>query len=129
MILNSLIFILWTAIFWVGIASVAKVFHISTQEGQLLGAWQKQLRAWDTRGDKSGQFYAKIGGYCELCYSHAFSLLGFIIYAFFMNGVLGLWVPGWGGLVLDIVFNLVWFFAFVHTSTILTLFFIVKLFK
>lgn len=128
-LIASMIFLAWTVIFWIATACIAKVFFVATQEGQLLGKWQQVLRKWDISGTASGMLLSKIGGYCELCYSHAWGLIGFIVYATFTGGVIGIWPPSWGGLFLDILLNVVWAVVFVHTSTIVTLYFITKLFK
>lgn len=130
MIVNSVFFLVWSFVFWLGTAATAKVIHFAIQPGQIFGRWQHKLRTWDLQGTAWGTLLFKIGGGCAMCFSHAISLLSFPLYCIFLVKAVGLWVPSWSGiLIVDIVLNIVWFFLYVYISTVLALYFIAKLFE
>lgn len=129
MLLYSVIFLIWTVFFVVAFASVIKILHVLIQPGQLFGFWQEKLRQWDIQGTAWGNLKFKVLGGCPICFAHLLSLVFFVVFASFMHGVLDLWVPGWGNFLIDIIANVVFFFCFVHLTTLAGLLFITKLFK
>lgn len=114
-------FLLYTLLAIIANACLAKLLFFSIQDGQWLDNllnWQYRLRKWAEKG----RWFVKPLGYCEMCFAHFISLLGFVVYCVFMS-VAHLWtLPHWS---LDIT----WYFAYVGISTNLSLYFIVKLFK
>ncbi len=125
-----IIFLLYTIIALISNASLAKILFISIQRGQwldkLLG-WQNRLLRWDLEGLRS---LAKIGGYCELCFSHVLSFIGFWAYVLFMNKVAGLWISAISpNMIVTITINLIWYLVYISLATNLSLYFIVKLFQ
>ncbi len=125
-----ILFLAYTIVAWIATASVVKVLHISIQPGQWLDKllnWQQRLQAWDMHGN---EFAAKVGGYCEACFSHLLSFAAFWVYLFFMNAVLGVWITdGVDGWWIKAVANAVWYLVYVSVATNLSLYFIVKLFN
>lgn len=123
-------FLLYTIMALVVNACLAKILYISIQPGQWLDKllyWQYRLQQWDIEGK---EFLAKAGGYCELCFCHAVTVLGFLFYAFFMNMAVGEWVTGgvnefW----IACIVNITWYIAYVSAGTNLSLYFIIKLFQ
>lgn len=125
---TTVTFLLWTVLFWAASSAVSRIFWIVTQHGQLLGGWQNKLRKWDIGGTKWGQFMAKIGGYCELCYCHAWGVIAFVFYVLWMNTSVGLWMPGFPNyLIVKILLNIVWGVMFIHLSTVINLYQIKKM--
>lgn len=123
-------FLLYSIVALIANASLAKIIHVSIQQGQWLDKllnWQERLHRWDLT---DRQFLAKAGGLCELCFSHLFTFIGFWFYALFMSQVVGFWVTtpvdGW---VPVVVFNMLWYLAYVGIGTNLSLYFITKLFQ
>lgn len=125
-----ILFLAYTIVAWIATASVVKVLHISIQPGQWLDKllnWQQRLQAWDMNGN---EFAAKVGGYCETCFSHVLSFTAFWVYLFFMNAVLGLWITdSVDALWIKALANGVWYLVYVSVGTNLSLYFIVKLFN
>jgi hypothetical protein len=124
------VFLLYTIMALIVNASLAKILYISIQSGQWLDKllhWQYRLQQWDIEGK---EFLAKAGGYCELCFSHAVTVLGFTFYTFFMNTVVGVWVSeGQEDVCAALAVNIIWYFAYVSVGTNLSLYFIIKLFQ
>lgn len=125
-----IVFLLYTTMALIANASLAKILHISIQPGQWLDKllhWQYRLQQWDREGK---EFIAKAGGYCELCFSHAVTVIGFMFYAFFMNVVAEVWVSdGQEDIWTVLAVNITWYIAYVCIGTNLSLYFIIKLFQ
>lgn len=126
----TLLLLAYTATAWLATASLAKILFISTQQGQwldkLLG-WQHRLSRWDKNGHSG---LAKMGGYCELCFSHALGFISFWVYLLLMRTAGGIWITdsidSWWGCAAA---NLMWYLVYVSIATNLSLYFIVKLFR
>lgn len=123
-------FLLFSVVALIANASLSKILYISIQSGQWLDSlfgWQNKLQKWDLAGH---QFLAKAGGLCELCFSHLITFISFWCYVLFMNQIVGYWittpVDGWLPIVL---FNIMWYLAYVSIGTNLSLYFINKLFQ
>jgi hypothetical protein len=123
-------FLLYTVLAILANACIVKILHISIQPGQWLDTllhWQQRLQQWDMEGRI---FLAKAGGYCELCFSHLLSFLGYWAYVFFMNVVMNQWIvytaDGW---IVFILANLIWYLVYISIATNLGLYFITKLFE
>jgi hypothetical protein len=110
-----MIFLLYTVIALIANASMVKIIHISIQPGQWLGIWQKQLAKWDEKGN---MFLAKAGGLCEVCFSHAMTFIFFWVYLISMVHVFDIVWYAW----------ILWYFIYVSIGTILSLYFINRLF-
>lgn len=122
-------FLAYTIVAWLANASLVKILHISIQPGQWIDTlfdYQKKLLNWDLQGKL---FLSKAGGNCEMCFSHLLTFFGFWIYALFMNGVVGVWITdeldGWMWIVLA---NAMWYLVYVSIGSMLSLYFITKLF-
>jgi len=111
-----------TLIFWIATGSMSLILFISTQQGQWLGKWQNVLRKLDLSGTKTGLILSKIGGYCELCFSHFIGFLSFWIYLYTNLHLIGL--P-----VINIFIWFIWYLIYISISTNVNLYFITKLFK
>lgn len=122
-----LVFLLYTIVSVIATASLAKILYFSIQSGQWLGKWQNVLISLNEKGHSG---LTKFLGQCEMCFSHFISFLSFWVYAAFMNMVLNYWVTtpidGWLPVVL---FNIMWYLAYVAITTNLSLYFITKLFE
>jgi hypothetical protein len=122
-------FFLYTLLALVANAATAKILYISIQPGQWLDKllnWQYKLQQWDLEGK---EFLVKAGGYCELCFSHAVTFVGFWFYLFFMNDVAGIWVSdGMHNVISAVVANIIWYLVYVSVGTNMALYFIIKLF-
>lgn len=125
-----IIFLLYTMVAWLANAGLVKIIYISIQPGQWLDKllnWQQRLQKWDMQGRV---FYAKAGGYCELCFSHVLTFAGFWLYVVFMNEVVGYWISApVEGLLASIFVNFTWYLAYISIGTNLSLYFITKLFE
>jgi hypothetical protein len=123
-------FLLYTLGALIANAGLVKILYISIQPGQWLDqllSWQRRLQQWDIEGK---QFLAKAGGYCELCFSHILTVVGFFCYAFFMNTVIEYWISDdVQGVGVWVLVNLLWYLLYVSIGTNLALYFIVKLFR
>lgn len=123
-------FLLYTIIAWLATACLTKILFISIQPGQWLDKllnWQQRLREWDMQGK---EFLVKAGGLCEVCFSHMITFLSFWAYVFFMNQVLQVWVTNpLEGFFPMIVVNVIWYLCYVSIGSILSLYFITKLFR
>ena len=122
-------FIVYTIIAWIANASFVKVLHVSIQPGQwldLLFDYQKRLLHWDMKGKL---FLSKAGGNCEICFSHFVAFCCYWVYVLCMNAVLHVWITDtldswfWAVLV-----NVVWYLVYMCIGSMLSLYFIVKLF-
>lgn len=124
-----LIFLLYTLLAWLANASLAKILHISIQPGQWIDTlfnWQKRLQQWDMEGRV---LLVKIGGYCEVCFSHFITFLCFWGYALFMNYAVGYWVTAISpNIIVSITLNAIWYLVYVSVGSTLSLYFITKLF-
>ena len=124
--------LIFTLLFWFGIACFAKVLFLSIQRGQWLDTlfgWQKKLREMDIRHKPIDVFLSKIGGNCELCFSHAIAFLGYWSYLTFML-IKSHWITSHKDGVLSIIFlNVIWYLIFVCGGTVINLWFILKLFN
>ncbi len=112
---------LYTAFCIVANACCVKIMHVLIQEGQLLGGWQRVLQRMDRSDDKLLNALTKPLGYCEFCFSHLLSVIGFIVFITFMNST-DLWA-------FNIAASIVWYMVYVSCSTILSLYFLTQLFK
>lgn len=125
-----MIFLVYTLIAWVANAGLAKILYISIQPGQWLDSlldWQNKLQQWDLQGK---QFLAKAGGLCELCFSHAITFICFWMYVFFINSVHGAWISSQLDNQLQIlVVNFIWYITYITIGTMMSLYFITKLFE
>ena len=123
-------FYLYSILALIANASVVKILYVSIQPGQWLDVllkWQYRLQRWDLEGKV---FLSKAGGYCELCFSHFITVLGFVCYAAFMQLAVGEWISAGLSDMFSVVFvNLVWYLVYVSIGTNLSLYFIVKLFQ
>lgn len=108
-------FLAYTTIALLANACIVKILHISIQYGQWLGIWQKYLARWDEMGNV---FMAKAGGLCEACFSHALTFIFFWVYLIAMLHVFDIVWYAW----------ILWYFIYVSIGTILSLYFITKLF-
>lgn len=123
-------FLIITVIGWIATACLTKILFISIQDGQwldnLLG-WQRRLAEWDKAGKT---FYAKAGGYCELCFCHAISFLSFWSYAMVANMAFDTWITesvnGW---VWKVLINAVWYLVYIAVATNMSLHFVTRMFK
>lgn len=124
-----LIFLLYTIIAWLANASLAKIIHISIQPGQWIDTlfnYQKRLQQWDMSGNL---FFSKAGGYCEVCFSHLLSFIGYWIYILFMNTIADVWIADFVQAWYWVVFgNIVWYLVYISIGSMLSLYFITKLF-
>lgn len=117
-------FIVTTIFFIIGNAALAFLLFMSIQKDQLFDKifnWQKMLRNFDLKGTTKGWALSKFLGYCELCFAHFISFIGFWFYLILV-------------LLLDSGFKfwfiwVIWYFLYVPTTTILSLYFIKKLFQ
>lgn len=81
----------FACIFLVCTAAIAKVIYISTQPGQIFGAWQNVLnRLNESPGRVANFFYKPLGG-CEFCFAHLFAVISFALLVGFISYVLGSW--------------------------------------
>lgn len=110
------LFITYTILAWLAIASLTKVLHFSIQPGQWLDSWQKVLHKIDLSKYSS---LSKPLGYCEMCFAHLLAFIGFIVYTAFVSS-LNAWVLNWWQ-------SIIWYMVFVPISTILNVYFIKKL--
>jgi len=124
-----LTFILYTVVALVANASFVKILHISIQPGQWIDSlfnYQKRLQKWDLTGNI---FLSKVGGNCEVCFSHAFTFVGYWMYLLFMNGVVDLWITDAVNNWFWVVFgNVLLYLLYVSVGSMLALYFITKLF-
>lgn len=125
-----LTFLLYTAVALVANASLVKILHISIQPGQWIDSlfnYQKRLQQWDMDGDI---FLSKVGGNCEVCFCHVLTFVGYWLYLLFMNGVVDIWITdavhSWFWIVFG---NVLWYLLYVSTGSMLSLYFITKLFS
>lgn len=122
----------YTFLFWFSGGCFAKILFLSIQRGQwldkLLG-WQNKLRNWDISGTQRGVFFSKIGGYCELCFSHAIAFLNFWAYLWFLVIKSHFITYNVTGVISTIFLTILWYLIFVSSATIINLWFIVKLFN
>lgn len=117
-------FIVTTLFFIIGNAALAFLLFIAIQKDQILDKvfkWQKMLRNLDLKGTTNSTLISKALGYCEFCFSHLMSFVGFWFYLTFV-------------LAMDSGFKywfiwIIWYFLYVPTTTILSLYFIKKLFQ
>ena len=124
-----LMFLLYTILALVANASLVKILHISIQPGQwidMLFGYQKRLQQWDLNGNI---LLSKIGGNCEVCFSHILTFIGYWLYMLFMNIVADIWitdaVDNWFWVVFG---NVLWYLLYVSVGSMLSLYFITKLF-
>lgn len=124
-----LMFLLYTILALVANASLVKILHISIQPGQwidMLFGYQKRLQQWDLNGNI---LLSKIGGNCEVCFSHILTFIGYWLYMLFMNTVADVWitdtVDNWFWVVFG---NVLWYLLYVSIGSMLSLYFITKLF-
>ncbi len=124
-----LMFILYTILALVANASLVKILHISIQPGQwidILFGYQKRLQQWDLKGNI---LLSKIGGNCEVCFSHILTFIGYWLYMLFMNTIADIWitdtVDNWFWVVFG---NVLWYLLYVSIGSMLSLYFITKLF-
>lgn len=111
-------FIVFSLIFWIGVAGFTFMLWVSIQPGNWAEKWQNKLRAWDLSGN---EFLYRVMGGCQVCFAHAVAQLSFLVYlAFFF--CLELWSMGFLG-------GLIWYGLYISISTNLNLFFITKLYK
>lgn len=110
-----IVYILITLLSLLANASIVKMLHTSIQIGQWLEIWQKYLAKWDSEGRV---FLAKAGGLCELCFSYWITTILFIPYLVAMM------------LTFDVAWYVYigWYLLYVPFGTMLSLYFIVKLF-
>lgn len=120
-----MLFLLHTILWIIGVASFTKILHISIQDGQWLGSWQRVLRKIDN--SEWGALSKPLGN-CELCFSHLITFLSFWCYLIFMSD-LGLWAIHSDGFLMNAFLNLMWYIIYISIGTQLGLYFIVKLFK
>ena len=124
-----IIFCLYTIIAWLANASLVKILHISIQPGQWIDTlfnYQKHLQEWDLRGNI---FLSKVGGNCEVCFSHTLTFFGYWVYVVFMNMVLNVWISDSLEVMWQILLvNIVWYLVYASIGSMLSLYFIVKLF-
>lgn len=109
--------LLYTVFALIANACFVLIMYISIQPTQWLGAWDKVL----SNMDKKGIVWVKPLGYCELCFSHMMTFFLFWVYAFFMTDN-GLWHFG-------VISSIIWFLVYDVIGTILSLYFVTKLFK
>ncbi len=125
-----LTFLLYTIIALVANASLVKVLHISIQPGQWIDTlfkYQKRLHEWDVNGNV---FLSKVGGNCEVCFSHILTFTGYWLYMLFMNTVADVWITDTVDSWLWVVFgNVLWYLLYVSIGSMLSLYFITKLFS
>lgn len=123
-------FLLYTVMALLANAGMAMILYISLQQGQWLDKllnWQHRLQLWDMEGK---EFLAKAGGYCELCFSHFITFVGFWPYAFFMNYAADAWVTdNVASTGIAVLINITWYLFYVSIGTNLTLYFITRLFQ
>lgn len=122
-------FLLYTIIAWIANASLIKILHISIQPGQwidILLDYQKRLLDWDLKGKL---FLSKVGGNCDVCFSHILTFFGFWLYVLFMNKVLNVWITdGLDSWIWMLFVNAMWYLVYVSVGSMLSLYFITKLF-
>ncbi|MBS1771526.1 MAG: hypothetical protein JST82_01610 [Bacteroidetes bacterium] len=125
-----LIFLLYTIIGWIANACLVKLLFVSIQPGQWIDKllnWQKRLQEWDKQG-KIG--IVKIGGYCEICFSHFLTFIAFWCYMLFMKIAVGQWITDDVHSTPQIILiNAIWYLVYVSIGTNLSLYFISKLFS
>jgi hypothetical protein len=112
------LFLLYTAIFWLGVASLSFLLWISIQPGNWAERWQIQLRKWDLAGKEL--LYRTLGG-CAICTSHLIAQLSFPFYLAFSLAT-DIWPLGW-------ITSIIWYGLYIGITTNLNLFFITKLHK
>ena len=119
-------------LFWFGGACFAKIIFLSIQRGQWLDKllnWQNRLRNWDISGTSKGFLLSKIGGYCELCFSHLVAFLNFWALLIFTL-IKSSWITeNTNGLGQIIFLNIISYLIFVCGGTIINLWFILNLFS
>lgn len=122
-------FLILAFLFWIAGACFAKIIFLSIQRGQWLDKllkWQQRLRNWDLSGTKKGVFFSKIGGYCELCFSHAIAFINFWVFLAFALLKLR-WITNKCDTTSTFIFlNAVWYLIFICIGTMLNLYFILK---
>lgn len=122
-------FLLYTIIALLANASLVKVLHISIQPGEWIDSifqYQQRLQKWDMNGNV---FLSKVGGNCEVCFSHALTFIGYWLYLLFMNEIADVWITdvvhNWFWIVFG---NVLWYLLYVSIGSMLSLYFITKLF-
>jgi hypothetical protein len=101
--------LLYTLIAWAANACILLIFHISTQQGQILGFWGDKLLDLER---KEYRFLSKAGGLCEFCYAHWFSMLLSPVYFFMMHYL---------GYSAEWYIYIIWFLVYHSIATVSTL--------
>lgn len=126
-------FLLYTVFFLIFNAAFAKVAYISIQPDQWfdrLFKWQNKIALWGARSNGFWDEYRyKSWGGCEVCFSREMAFIGFAIYAFSMNSIFDLWINTSESIIMNIVYNVIWFIVYGCTANIINLYAITKLFK
>lgn len=115
------LFALYTVIIIIANACSVKIMHALIQPDQLLGFWDKVLHKMDKSDSKVLNMLVKPLGWCELCFSHFLTVIGFVIYYLFMSQC-DLWI-------LNIYTSIIWYMVYVSCGTILSLYFLTQVFK
>lgn len=124
-----LTFLITAIAFLAGTAGLVFVALFTVQEGQIFGAWQNVLSRLRNSRKASLRFIAKPLGDCEMCFAHLFAMLSFVCFVVFMKSLFGYWptmnIDSW---LLTIFLNLIIYFLYVPTSTVLSML-TIKLFQ
>jgi hypothetical protein len=131
--LNFFLFMMFTLMFVFSGAAFIKVLHISIQPFQWIDSlfgWQRMLNKLDQKNSILTHGLFKILGGCEVCFSHALSVIWFAGYCTCSNVFLGFWVSSLASSTLScIIVNIVWYLVFVCSTSMAGLYFITKLFE
>lgn len=117
-------FIVTTIFFITGNAALAFLLFMSIQKDQLFDkifGWQRMIRNFDIKGTAAGTLLHHILGGCELCFAHFVSFIGFWFYLILVH-LLHSGFEYW-------IIWVIWYFLYVPITTILSLYFIKKLFQ